>query len=104
MKRRGFLGFLGLAAGAAAGGSVAAEVQKNEPTANPQNGIVVKSTCPSCETKLEQFVDLTKPMAYGNQCPRCFAVLHFSDEAAAQVIEWNDKFAEWKGYRPKVRN
>jgi hypothetical protein len=98
VKRRGFLQFLGLGAGAAAGVDALARTDHE-----PSKGIVFESVCPnpSCAEKLSQFIDLTQPLRVGNQCPRCFHVIDLGDDLGRQMAKWNDKHAKFTGYRPR---
>ena len=81
MKRRSFLGFLGLAAPAAAVGSMVPPDEK---------GIWWRPTCFNCGRKLEHFFDLTKPLFSGGpQCPSCLMTLPFEDDLAERIKEWN---------------
>ena len=81
MKRRGFLGLVGLSAPAAA---LAYDLPEN----SSEKGIVYKSTC-RCGEKFEQFVDLTKPIWIPYQCPVCLSAIPADDNFSQQIKEWN---------------
>ena len=85
MQRRGFLGALGIGAGAVASGVAIGDSKDSR-------GIYVSLKChtANCVESWRVFVDLTKPiMGATPQCPRCLMVMAYPENTAQKIKAWN---------------